>query len=215
MATLRINRLHWPVTTLGFGRRVGIWVQGCGIGCPGCCSRDTWDPDAGAALAIDDLLAWIGRHPLDTVDGFTISGGEPVDQHQALAELADALRGIDGRERDLLVYSGYPWRILQHHHADLIARFDAVVSEPYVRTLPGAPLMGSSNQTLHRLTPLARTRYPETSEGERAGSGKRLQAAWDGEHLWMIGIPAHGDLQALQKRLAERGLAIRDASWLA
>jgi hypothetical protein len=118
---------------------VGLWVQGCGIGCPGCCSRDTWDPEAGAELAIDDVLAWIARQPVDEIDGFTISGGEPFDQPHALAELADALRGLGG-ERDLLVYSGYPWRTLQRDHADLVARFDAIVSEPYVHTRPGAPL---------------------------------------------------------------------------
>jgi hypothetical protein len=37
--TLRLNRMHHPVTTLGYGTRAGIWVQGCTIGCPGSAPR--------------------------------------------------------------------------------------------------------------------------------------------------------------------------------
>lgn len=213
MATLRISRLHWPVTTLGHGRRIGIWVQGCNIGCPGCCSRDTWDPAAGAALDIEEILTWISRHPLDEIDGFTISGGEPFDQPAALGELADQLRGLPGGGRDLLVYSGYPWRILQHKHGPVVASFDVIVSEPYARTLPGGPLIGSSNQRLHRLTPLAQARYAK--EDMAIHAQKRLQATFDGQRLWMIGIPAPGDLHALHARLRERGLTMGETSWLA
>ena len=41
-----LNRVHFPVTALGPGRRVGIWLQGCSIRCPGCMSLDTWAPAA-------------------------------------------------------------------------------------------------------------------------------------------------------------------------
>ena len=63
-----VNRLHWPVTVLGPGRRVGIWMQGCSIGCPGCVSRDTWPaPSESAAgeggpgdiISVGDLMARI------------------------------------------------------------------------------------------------------------------------------------------------------------
>ena len=39
---LVVNRVHFPVTALGPGRRLGVWVQGCSIGCAGCLAHDTW-----------------------------------------------------------------------------------------------------------------------------------------------------------------------------
>lgn len=60
---IAVNRLHWPVTVLGPGRRVGIWMQGCSIGCPGCVSRDTWpvpvEGGVGDVISVDDLMARI------------------------------------------------------------------------------------------------------------------------------------------------------------
>ncbi|WP_461325238.1 4Fe-4S cluster-binding domain-containing protein [Bradyrhizobium diazoefficiens] len=44
---ISVSRIHFPVTTLGPGRRLGIWFQGCSIRCPGCISMDTWMEGAG------------------------------------------------------------------------------------------------------------------------------------------------------------------------
>ncbi len=46
-----LNKAHFPVTVLGPGRRIGIWLQGCSIGCAGCISQDTWEADATKAMA--------------------------------------------------------------------------------------------------------------------------------------------------------------------
>ena len=62
--TLRIDSLQWPVTVLGYGARIGIWFQGCSIGCPGCCAKHTWNADEGKSVALTDLLAWVRRLPL-------------------------------------------------------------------------------------------------------------------------------------------------------
>ncbi len=50
--TIELNKAHWPVTVLGPGRRIGLWVQGCSIHCPGCVSQDTWPKDAARRIAI-------------------------------------------------------------------------------------------------------------------------------------------------------------------
>ena len=54
--TLRIDSLQWPVTVLGYGARIGIWFQGCSIGCPGCCAKHTWNADEGKV----DILCYSG-----------------------------------------------------------------------------------------------------------------------------------------------------------
>lgn len=215
MGTIRLSRLHWPVTALGPGRRVGIWLQGCSIGCKGCCSRDTWDPAASTPVDVTEVLAWAAEQPLWQAEGFTISGGEPFEQPQALRELMAGLRTLPTGPipADILVYSGYPWKTLQHRHAGILALADAVVSEPYVESRPGDTVRGSDNQRLHRLTPLALSRYP-AQPPQKAAS---LQVHYDGRTIWMIGIPRPGDLERMRQRLLTRGVTMdrKACSWLA
>jgi anaerobic ribonucleoside-triphosphate reductase activating protein len=210
---LRLSRLHWPVTVLGHGRRVGIWLQGCSIRCPGCCSRDTWEAAPDSATTVAAVLAWIDERPLAEIEGFTLSGGEPFDQPEALAALVHGLRERygAGRERDLLVYSGYPWPVLRRRHAGILEGVDALVSGPYVGTRRPLPLRGSDNQALHPLSELGRRRYC----AEVPHDPLRLQAEYDGRTLWMIGIPRPGDLDRLAGRLAARGIDLGDVSWRA
>ena len=85
-----ISRVHFPITALGPGRRIGIWFQGCSIRCSGCMSRDTWEL-AASRMPVAALLAQIGPW-LPQADGVTISGGEPFDQPLALEVLVRGLR---------------------------------------------------------------------------------------------------------------------------
>lgn len=104
---LNVARIAMPIQSLGPGRRVGLWVQGCTIGCAGCASTDTWNPTSGLTLSVDDVARKLGEL-LSTADGLTISGGEPFQQPDALAELLRALRRdrqLDGR--DVLIFTGY------------------------------------------------------------------------------------------------------------
>lgn len=207
-----LSGLHWPVTTLGHGRRIGIWLQGCSIRCKGCCSRDTWDQVPGQATTVDTVLEWVNRQPLERADGFTISGGEPFDQPHALACLLRGLADLrlrDAKPRDVLVYSGYPWPRLVQRHAELLEQIDTVISEPFVQGKPASGLRGSSNQIIHALTALGEARHgadaPKTAD--------QMQMHYDGERLWLVGIPRPGSLDALAARLAAAGISMDDCSW--
>jgi len=209
-APIELNRLHWPVTALGYGQRIGIWFQGCSIRCPGCCSRDTWESTGAQCGNVDQILDWVERLPSAQIDGFTLSGGEPFDQPEALADLVRGLRHAYGMERDILLYTGHPWRRVQSTHVDILALVDAVISEPYLESRPATGLRGSDNQRLHCLTPLARQRYEASPSFE-----PRMQVHFDGETLWMIGIPQPGALEGLQQKLSARGVVLGAPSWLA
>ena len=65
-----LNRAHYPVTTLGPGVRAGIWTQGCTIGCRGCASRDTWEPDPSRLIDVEQLVGWLDTLP--DVQGLTL-----------------------------------------------------------------------------------------------------------------------------------------------
>src|SRR5262245_55079612 len=199
---LSLSRVHFPVTTLGFGRRVGIWFQGCSIRCPGCVSHDTWAfgrGDTTVASVCESIAPDLPR-----ADGVTISGGEPFDQPAALRALLRWLRTrIAG---DVLVFSGYAWEQLSSPLQTMEGLLDVLISDPFD---PAAgqtlALRGSDNQRVHLLTPLARERYAGLATARRNANARALDVVLDGPTVWMAGIPAPGDLERLREKLADAG----------
>ena len=218
MTELLLSKAHYPVTVLGPGRRAGIWVQGCTIGCAGCISRDTWEADPATAVPVVAVLGWLASLP-GRVDGVTISGGEPFQQPRALLALLkgidDWLKGPQARKVDILVYSGYSYSRLSRfaESREILGLCDAVMAGPYVdRRNDGSPLRGSSNQRLVTLTDLGRERY-----GELDGSGARVQVnvqdGPEGRHVYYIGIPGRGDMEQLNSALERAGIHAGEVSW--
>jgi len=207
---LRIARLHYPITVLGPGRRVGIWFQGCTIGCQGCMSRDTWDPNAGHSMEVDDVCDIVMAARSDEgLDGVTISGGEPFQQPEGLRSLCSELRRR-WPDVDILVYSGYRLGRLRRLHPDILELLDALVAEPFVAGRPTeARWRGSSNQELTILSAQANVQYPTASDLP----GGRLQVTVDEEGVWIAGIPRRGDLERMRNALLDRGLELQDVSW--
>lgn len=218
--SILLSAVHYPVTVLGDGQRLGLWVQGCTIGCKGCVSRDTWAFDRNKAADIVKLMAWVQETCGAAVDGVTISGGEPFDQPDALLALLKALRqwlasltAQDGKQRDILCYSGYPWKRLRASHQDILALLDVVIPEPYIENRAVASLRGSNNQTIECLTDLGRDRY---ANNQPTMSQKRFQLLVDGDHvMWAIGIPEKKDMHRLTSTLKDEGIQIQESSWLA
>lgn len=203
-----ISRVHFPVHTLGWGRRVGIWTQGCTIGCVGCMSRDTWDADPGADVPVDEVLRIVEQ--CGAVDGVTISGGEPLEQPEELEDLLIRLRSMLGDTGDILCYSGRGRRVVETAYAHLLARVDAMVVGPFIqRKACDDALRGSSNQEILCLTALGRERYADG----RLRRGAHLSVGVDDHELRLIGVPAPGDMTALETVVTASGLALVDASW--
>lgn len=222
---VNLARVHYPVTVLGPGRRVGVWFQGCTIGCAGCMSRDTWDAAAGERIAVGDLCdLMLAARADEGLDGVTISGGEPFQQPEALLALCAELR-LRWPVADVLVYSGYSFRRLQERHADVLNLVDAVIAEPFVAGRPTErPWRGSGNQTLHVLSPSFEARYAEAEEAARASAAApgppeapvaRLQVTVDEHAVWVTGIPRRGDLDRMRAALVDRGLVLGEVSWRA
>lgn len=100
-----VDRLYYPVTTLGPGERIVVWTCGCTKHCPGCANPELWEarPDAAlpnerlAALLLD-LAARTGAHRL------TFTGGDPLEQANDLTEVLAAVRPAFD---DILVYTGF------------------------------------------------------------------------------------------------------------
>lgn len=211
---ININKAHYPVTVLGPGRRIGIWMQGCRIACPGCISQDTWDQSVNRKMSVAQLLDWCRKVAASDLDGITISGGEPFDQPNALSALLDALiawRTELKSELDILCYSGYPYSTLKQKHGAILSKLDALIPEPYVDKQPTVlTWRGSDNQTLELLTERARSKYAQQDPGL---ANQQLQVMLDGQQVWYIGIPQRGDMQRLEAQCRDQGIQFRQPSW--
>jgi anaerobic ribonucleoside-triphosphate reductase activating protein len=210
---LFLSRVHFPVTTLGHGRRVGIWFQGCSIRCPGCLSRDTWEQGRGETT-VASLAESIAPF-LPEADGLTVSGGEPFDQPAALDALLRWVRPRLRPEADILVYSGYPLEhLLGAGRAALSdGSIDLLISDPYEAAAGQTlALRGSDNQRVHGLTELARQRYASLPGQRRGPADQALDLVIEGESAWMAGIPAPGFLEQLRTSLEAAGLRAQATS---
>ncbi len=185
--------VHFPVETLGPGRRVGVWLQGCSIRCEGCVSPENQPFDAACSVPVDELA---GRILACRCGRVTISGGEPFDQAEALAAL---LQGIE-QVPDILVYSGYAKEKILREHPGIATRIAALVDGPFRFGLPTeAVWKGSENQTLTVFRDEFAERYAAWVV-ERKG---RLQLAREGGEIRLLGIPRQEDMPALLARLAK------------
>jgi len=92
----------------GPGVRLTIFVQGCSHCCPGCHNPETHDPLGGREVSLAQLIDLIPGSN-NSIDGVTISGGEPFEQAAPTAALANVIvqRGLD-----LVIYSGYTFEEL-------------------------------------------------------------------------------------------------------
>lgn len=209
---IAINKAHYPVSTLGFGRRVGIWTQGCSIRCPECVSKDTWDYDDQRVTTVEQLTSALSPW-LTAADGVTISGGEPFDQPKALFELLGALRKFNGG--DILVFSGYSWEFLFAKHREIVGLIDVLVTDPY-RPDAGAvlTLRGSDNQRIFILTDLARSRYPANLGQQPWGAHRRLDFFVESDTVWLAGIPRTGEMVQLNQELNRRGISCKTSDQL-
>ncbi len=209
---INLSRTHYPVTVLGHGTRIGIWLQGCSIGCKGCVSQDTWSIDEGNHVAIDTLLEWCKDTAVNGLDGITITGGEPFEQPEALSYLLMELRRWTDalpESVDYLCYTGLKQRVVEEEYPEILHHLDTIITEPYSYKLPTASLRGSSNQKLLMLTDLGKERYGRLGPTLE----KNFQFAVDEDHIWFIGIPERGDMSRIEHNCRARGLTFQHASW--
>jgi len=196
-----LSRLHFPVTTLGPGRRIGLWFQGCSIRCAGCISRDTWETGEGE-VEVAEVIAELGRFAGEA-DGLTVSGGEPFDQPQALTLVLAAWREMS--KRPVLVFTGRERAEVDEWLAANSWLVDALVTGPFRSDLPQTmALRGSDNQDLHILSPAGEAL--RAFERPATSADRRLDVMFDEEgHAWFAGIPARGDFAKMRRALATAG----------
>ncbi|MCX6914324.1 MAG: 4Fe-4S single cluster domain-containing protein [Verrucomicrobia bacterium] len=146
-AFLPLSRANGP------GTRAVIWAQGCSLGCPGCFNPQTHALSGGEVILVEEVFQRVARLG-PAIEGITLSGGEPLQQREAMAELLARIRCETNLS--VLVFTGYTWEEVSAlpQARGLLASVDVLVAGRYVaaeRVARG--LRGSGNKTVHLLTP--------------------------------------------------------------
>lgn len=206
---VRVSRVFYPVTALGPGRRMGIGLQGCSIGCRGCMSRDTWSAADGTLTTIDELAArWVAARA-EGATGLTISGGEPSEQPAALIAL---LRAVRTEGADILLYTGRELTAFAATVPEALGLVDALITGPYdIRRATTLIWRGSSNQDMHLLTRLGQERFGRYRD--HTPQETPLQIMVDDETIWYVGVPRPGDLLRIERDLRAAGVDLGGSSW--
>lgn len=212
---LRVNRVHYPVTALGPGRRLGVWLQGCPLACPGCMSTDTWDESGGTAVTTGELADMWQAAVADGADGLTVSGGEPLTQPAPLSEflaVADRIRADAMPRADFLLYTGFEIDELDSSQAAVLDQVDAVITGRFRVELPTRLIWrGSANQVLEPRTDLGEHRYRD--HVNRTVDRQPVQVTVEDGRVWLIGVPPRGALRSMERAMLAQGIRFGDVAW--
>lgn len=150
---LRVHRIIPRTRVEGPGLRFCIWVQGCHHRCEGCFARDTWDPDMGREVSVENVIAQL--RGTEGIQGITLLGGEPMEQAEGLCRVAEAARAAG---LSVITFTGNTYEDLLARKdpavTQLLALTDVLVDGPYRKEEPEdtRPLVGSKNQRFLFLT---------------------------------------------------------------
>ena len=197
-AGLEVGFIQAPLNVLGPGRRVGLWLRGCGRGCPGCMSDDLWAAGPESRRPVEELFEEIDALRRETrAAGLTVSGGEPFQQAEGLKALLTLGRAAGWA--DVLIYSGFPVKELLAAHPWLPDLAAAVVDGPYERDRPSRePWRGSAGQRLTLFRPELAELYDRWQHDEE----RKVQVIVSESGLVrLLGIPGQGDFERLRNRL--------------
>ncbi|MCX4312380.1 MAG: 4Fe-4S single cluster domain-containing protein [Clostridia bacterium] len=182
---MQVERVIAGVETLGPGKRICIWVNGCNRDCAGCVSPELrkYKPENEC-----DITAVIGKFDLSRFDGVTVSGGEPFEQTAELAKLAEFVRsrGV----KDVLVYTGYTIEQLRARKDDttdyVLENIGVLIDGPYIdgENNDKGNLKGSDNQRVIFVDDSLKDKYAAYYSDER-----KMQEFFMFPHMVAVGIP--------------------------
>lgn len=181
---MQIDRIYYPVETLGYGKRIGIWTVGCTHECMNCSNPELWKSNSAKEVSIEKILKYIENIP--HADGVTITGGDPFLQSKDLLSLVVGLKNIG--YKDLLVYSGYTLDELRKQGEtvnQILSNIGVLVDGRYVDELnDNKSFRGSSNQRIIVLDKELEERYSGAENWER-----KTQIVMNDNSIQAIGLP--------------------------
>lgn len=147
---IRVAGFEKESFTDGPGVRYALFVQGCKHDCDGCHNKQTHDFNGGTPYTVDYLVEDIKSY--DSIDGVTLSGGDPLFQAEECAELAHRIK--TETSLNIWCYTGFEFEELVKSKNEsiqkLLSNIDVMVDSKFEkkhRNL-GLRFRGSSNQRI-------------------------------------------------------------------
>lgn len=182
---MQIDRLYFPVKTLGYGNRIGIWTIGCEHQCPGCSNPELWEKQPDKDIPAEKIIDVI-RPYLSECDGITLTGGDPFYQSSELLKVLILIKSC-GFKGDVLVFTGYTKEQLMTGPTErkCLSLIDVLIDGKFERDLNnGQGLAGSTNQRILIMNKAFERRYATAATDER-----KSQIVESSGELMSIGIP--------------------------
>ena len=128
---MRFAQIRKEDISNGPGIRVSLFVQGCNRHCDGCFNPETWDYDKGQIFnrRIQELFLDLGKEK--KITGFSILGGEPLDQDERMLEL---IKKIKERypDKTIWMWTGYTYEELTDKQMEIVKLLDVLVDGPFI-----------------------------------------------------------------------------------
>ncbi len=197
----QLNKIQYPIYNLGEGKRIGIWVQGCSLGCKGCVNQTLWSKKGGKNISIVDLFNFITSFQ-NEFDGLTISGGEPFQQYESLIAFLYLIKSKT--DLSVVCFSGYYFNELIELFPDklFLKYIDTLIDGRYVEEQhDDSNLKGSINQTIYKFI-----NGEAIIENEQTKPNKWSINVDCNNQIYMAGIPKNHELERITLELDTLGI---------
>lgn len=148
---LAVDKIQRDSIVDGEGIRSVIWTQGCIHNCPGCHNPETHSFRGGINVDVEVMKEKIKE--LEGQDGITFSGGDPMEQAEACAELSKYSKNLG---LNVWCYTGYTFEELLEKAKyisgikDFLDNIDVLVDGKFILAKKSYDVVfrGSKNQRL-------------------------------------------------------------------
>ena len=205
---LYVNHISYPVTNLGPGKRLVLWLEGCPLNCNGCMASSMKYQRNEHKRTIEEVMLEI-KIGSGNLDGITISGGEPFFQAVALLKLVQQIR--ESTSLDIMIYSGYKIEeltVMGDAVRSILDQIDILVDGRFEEQSSNVKLWrGSDNQRFIILSERAKKNI-HFVDAEYEKNRELYYEMSANNQLRIIGIPERGFLKDIEKKLRDKGLGI-------
>lgn len=146
---MRFAQIRKEDISNGPGIRVSLFVQGCNRHCDGCFNPETWDYNKGQIFnrRIQELFLDLGKEK--RITGFSILGGEPLDQDKCMLELIKKIKE-HYPDKTIWMWTGHTYEDLTDEQMEIVKLIDVLVDGPFIisQRCPSKRFRGSMNQRI-------------------------------------------------------------------
>ncbi len=183
---MQVDRVLFPVTALGPGNRLGMWMIGCHKRCKKCANPELQIFDKTKEISVEQLEEMILKTDVKRIEGITISGGEPFAQP---GELRKFLKKISSKIEDILVFSGYTYeelsKMCDSNVQECFQYIGVLISGEYIdeKNDNKTALIASTNQQMYFFKGNLKGKY-----NTYMNKGRQIQNVYFNDELMSIGI---------------------------